>query len=57
MAKIIITDSYGLAYSIGKEYEVADAVAAELVKAGKAIPVHSELPQKATESKAKVEKR
>lgn len=57
MAKILITDSYGLGYSLGKEYEVSEAVASQLIKAGKAVAVHSEVPQKAVENKNKVEKR
>ena len=57
MPKILITDSYGLGYTVGKEYEVTEAVAADLIKSGKAVAVHSELPQKAVETKTKLEKR
>lgn len=57
MPKILITDSYGTGYALGKDYDVPETVAAELIKAGKAVALHTEVPQKSVENKNKIEKR
>jgi hypothetical protein len=57
MARIIITDAFGLGYALGKEYEVTAAIAAELIAANKAVAVAGQEVEKTSIKKTKIEKR